>query len=62
MAEVAWLFGILGGICLIVGNLTALAILPEFLELGWAFWMAESAILMLICLAFALGHQGQGTY
>ncbi len=56
MAELSWLFGILGGISLIVGNLAALGIMPEFMGLGWAFWFAESAIFMLISLVFALAH------
>lgn len=60
MAEIAWLFGILGGLFLLVGNLVALTIIPDLMGLGWAFWFAESAILMLVSIVFAVGHYGAG--
>jgi hypothetical protein len=58
MAELAWVFGILGGVSFLVGNLVALTVIPEFFGLGWAFWFAESAFLMLISLAFGVAHYG----
>jgi len=55
MGWLAWVSGILGGLCAVMGVVTALAIVPEVAALTWTFWMAISAILLLICIAFAVG-------
>lgn len=55
MGILAWVFGILGGLCAVMGVLTVLAIVPEVAALTWTFWLAISAILLLICIALAIG-------
>jgi len=54
MALLAWMFGILGGLCAVVGILTAVAVIPEVAALTWMFWLMVSAILLLACIAFAI--------
>jgi len=54
MAFLAWTFGILGGLCAVVGILTAVAVIPEVAALTWTFWLMVSAILLLACIAFAI--------
>jgi len=59
MGTTALIFGLIGGLCLAMGIVTALGIVPLFgAELTWFFWLVVSAILMLICIAFALGRGG----
>ena len=54
MALLAWVFGILGGLCAVVGILAAVAVIPEVAALTWMFWLMLSAILLLVCIAFAI--------
>jgi len=55
----ALIFGIIGGLCMVMGIVTALGVVPLFhVELTWFFWFVLSAILMLICIAFTLGRGG----
>ncbi len=56
MGLLAWIFGILGGLCAVMGILTAVAVIPELAALTWMFWLALSAILLLASIAFALGR------
>ena len=51
----AWISGILGGLCVVMGIITALAVIPEVAALTWVFWFVLSVILLLICIAFAVG-------
>jgi len=51
----AWISGILGGLCAVMGIITALAVIPEVAALTWVFWFVLSVILLLICIAFAVG-------
>ena len=55
MATSAWISGILGGLCAVIGIITALAIIPEVAALTWVFWFVLSIILLLICIALAVG-------
>lgn len=58
MAILAWLFGILGGLCAITGILAATEAVPFLAELPTAFtamfWLTLGAVLMLACVAFAV--------
>jgi len=56
MGLLAWIFGILGGLCAVMGIITAVAVIPEVAALTWMFWLMLSAILLLACIAFALGR------
>lgn len=58
MALLAWIFGILGGLCAVVGILTAVAAIPELAALTWMFWLMLSAILLLVCIAFTITGGG----
>ena len=54
----ACIFGILGGLCMVTGIVTAVKVIPEVAALTWMFWLVLSAILLLICIAFAMGRGG----
>ena len=56
MGELAWTFGIFGGLCAVMGIITAVAIIPEVAALTWMFWFVLSAILLLVCIAFTVGR------
>ena len=58
MGELAWTFGILGGLCAVMGIITAVAVIPEVAALSWMFWLVLSAILLLVCIAFAVSRGG----
>ena len=66
MAILSWTFGGLGGLCLVMGIVTILDIIPKYQEipelakLTWVFWLAVSAIFLLISIAFALGYWNSG--
>ena len=57
MGLLAWIFGILGGLCAVMGIITATGIIlllsAEFTAM---FWLALSAVLLLACIALALGR------
>ena len=58
MAALAWSFGILGGLCAVMGILVAKGgIVPSMGEaFTWMFWFVLSGILLLVCIAFSLGR------
>ena len=57
MGMLAWTFGILGGLCAVMGIVTAVEVIPEYAGLTWMFWLVISAILLLISSAFAVGRR-----
>jgi len=52
----ALISGILGGLCAVMGIIIATAVVPEFAELSWMFWMVLSGILLLASIAFTLSR------
>ena len=56
MGFLALIFGILGVLCAVMGVITAVALIPEVAALTWMFWMVLSAILLLVCIAFAIAR------
>jgi len=60
MAILAWLFGILGGLCAAAGIVTATEAVPALDELPSAFtpmfWLALGAVLLLACIAFSVSR------
>ena len=57
MAIAAWLTGFFGGLCAVMGILTAVEIVPSLgAEFTWVFWFALSVILLLMSIAFAVGR------
>ena len=60
MAIAAWIFGIIGGLCAVMGIITALDVVQQFGdELTWTFWLVVSAIMLLGSIAFAVGRSGE---
>jgi hypothetical protein len=59
MGMAAWVFGILGGLCAVMGVITAAGVVPLLgAEFTWMFWLVVSAILLLASIAFAVGRAG----
>ena len=59
MGILAWVFGTLGGLCAVMGIITAAEVVP-LLGAGFTamFWLALGAILLLSCIAFAVSRGG----
>ena len=57
MGWLAWIFGVLGGLSTVMGVITALRVVP-LLDATFTsmFWLALAGVLLLICIAFALGR------
>ena len=56
MAILAWFFGSLGGLCAVMGVITAAEIIPSLgAEFTTMFWLVLSAILLLASIAAAVG-------
>ncbi len=61
MGGLAWLAGMLGGLCAVMGIVTAVEVAPLLgAEFTWMFWFVLSAILLLMSIAFAVGRGGGG--
>jgi hypothetical protein len=60
MAMIAWIFGILGGLCTVMGIITATEVVSIFDKLPASFtamfWLVLSVVLFLICIAASLHH------
>jgi len=62
MVVFAWIVGVLGGLCMAMGIVTAIEAIPLLgSELTWLFWFALSGILFLASIVFTLGR-GEGEY
>lgn len=62
MQTAGLIFGILGGICAVIGGLTAGGIIPLLsAELTWMFWFILGGVLLLGSIAFNT-NQGKGEY
>ena len=62
MGMSALISGILGGLCAVMGIITATAVIPEYAELSWLFWLVLSGILLLASIAFTVGRGGGEGY
>ena len=59
MGILAWTFGTIGGLCAVMGIITAAEVVPVLgADFTVMFWMVLSAILLLISIAFAVGRSG----
>jgi len=59
MGMLAWVFGSLGGLCAVMGVITAVEEDPLLASaLTAMFWLALGAVLVLISIAFAVGRSG----
>lgn len=56
MGMLAWLFGFIGGLCMLMGIVTAVGIIsPLGEQYTVMFWFVLSALLLLMSIAFAIG-------
>ncbi len=59
MGLLAFIFGVIGGLCAVMGIITAAGVVsPLGAEFTWMFWFMLSAILLLITIACAVGRGG----
>ena len=59
MGMLAWVFGSLGGLCAVMGIITAVEVVPLLASaLTAMFWLALGAVLVLASIAFAVGRGG----
>jgi len=57
MGTLAWSFGTVGGLCMVMGIITATEVVPLLgSAFTWTFWFMLAAILFLACIAFAVGR------
>ena len=62
MQTAGLIFGILGGVCAVIGGLTAGGIIPLLgAELTWMFWFILAGVFLLGSIAFNT-NQGKGEY
>ncbi len=59
MGMAALISGAIGGLCAVMGIITATEVVPEYAGLTWMFWMVLSGILLLASIAFIVGR-GEG--
>lgn len=56
MGLIAAIIGGIGGLCAVMGILTAAEVVPLVMtEFTWMFWFVLSALLLLASIAFAVG-------
>ena len=57
MAILAWILAILGGLCAVMGIITAAGVIPLVgAAFSAMFWLALAGVLLLACIAAALGR------
>ena len=56
MGMLAWIFGILGGLCAVMGIITAVDVVPVFAAFTATLWMTLAVVLLLICIAAAVSR------
>jgi hypothetical protein len=60
MTALAWITGIIGGLCMVMGIVTATEAIPLLgSELTWLFWLVLSGILLLASIVFTLARGGE---
>ena len=56
MVALAWISGIIAALCMVMGIVTAVEVIPPLTaELTWLFWFVLSGILFLVSILFTLG-------
>ena len=57
MGIIAAIVGVIGGLCAIMGIITAAEVIPLIMpQFTWNFWFVLSAILLLGSIVFSLGR------
>ena len=62
MGALSGTFGILGGLCTVMGIITAVEVIPDYAGLGWMFWLILAAILFLVTIVFAVSRGASSGY
>ena len=59
MGAMAAIAGAVGGLCAVIGIVTALEVMPSLgTEFTWMFWFVLSVILLLASIALVVGRGG----
>jgi len=58
MKTLAAIFGTLGGLCTVMGIVTAVKVIPDYAGLTWLFWFVLAALLFLIAIALNVSRGG----
>lgn len=56
MGILAWTFGAIGALCAVMGIITATEVVSEYAGLTWMFWFGLSGLLLIGCIAAAVGR------
>ena len=57
MGITAAIVGVIGGLCAVMGIITAAEVIPLIMpQFTWNFWLVLSAILLLASIVFLLGR------
>lgn len=57
MGATAAIIGAIGGLCAVMGIITAAEVIPPIgTQFTWTFWLVLSAVVLLASIAFALGR------
>ena len=60
MGYLAWAFGFLGGLCMVMGIAATIEAVPKLpVEYTWTFWFMLSGLLLLLCIAFATASRNE---
>lgn len=60
MQTAGLIFGILGGICAILGGLTAGGVIPILVgAFTWMFWLIMAGVLLLVSISFNTRSKGE---
>lgn len=59
MGTIAAIIGAIGGLCAVMGIVTAAEMIPLMgAQFTWTFWLMLAAILLLASIAFGVGRSG----
>ena len=62
MQTAGLIFGILGGVCGVIGGLTIGGVMPQLgTELTWMFWFIVGGFLLLVSIAFNTNKGGSSS-
>ena len=54
MRTLAWILGIIGFLCGVMGAVVALKVIGQYAVLTWSFWFGAATVLLLCSIASAL--------
>jgi hypothetical protein len=58
MSTLAWIFGSIGGLCAVMGIITAAEIVPQLnAQFTPMLWLGIAGVLLLASIAFAVGRE-----